>query len=113
MEVPAVAGAPDLPEPEVSQDDIDSMIDDQAEGKFAKHAAVLVYINSGFLLFLAFYVGMYVQKIGDLTAQVGRMQSVEVMAQRIDYLAQEVSRLRDEVDRLSRGIAAGAGVGRK
>ena len=95
--------APDKPDSEedLSQD-INAMIEEGVQGGILKHSGTLVIVNTGLLVLLAVWVGIYIQRISDLTARVEHMQSVEVLATRIETLTQEVNRLRDELDRMSR-----------
>ena len=60
----------------------------------------LVLVNSGFLVALAFWVGVYVTRINSLEAAATKVPSIEVMAMKIDTLTQEVTRLQEQINRL-------------
>jgi len=83
-------------------DDVEAMISDEVGTRVRKNSNVFIAINTGGLLILAVWVGIYVQQIADLRAKVANLDTVAVLSTKIDVLTGEVNRLRDDFDRLSR-----------
>ena len=98
---------PEIPEPNrPEQDDVEAMIAEETGARVRKNSNVFIAINTGGLILVAVWVGIFIQQMSEVRAKIASLESVAVLSNKIDYLTAEVNRLRDELDRLSRRYAA-------
>jgi len=60
----------------------------------------LLYVNLGFLLALAFWMGVSWQRVNEMDNKVHAFAGTEVISAQVSSLQNEVSRLRDRLDTL-------------
>jgi hypothetical protein len=65
-----------------------------------KGFTALVWANTGLLVSVLFFSGMFYQRVADVEQRVKTMASTEVLVGQIQDLRAEVQRLRDRLDKL-------------